>query len=227
MGGNTEQFFLGAVSSHEPQAHINRKPVQFKINTGADISVISASTYQALPERPKLKPSNAVLSSPGGILSCKGQFTADISLNNKLCRVEIYVIEGPCVNNLLSCHAACQMGLVKPIEENTADVFGEIGLMNCEPVKIELTNNTKPYCINAARKVPFPLLPKGKEELNLMLKEGIIEDVTELTDWSAPTVPVVKPNGKIRICVDLRKLNEVVIDTFYLPLEDVAPKLVH
>lgn len=195
MGGNTEQFFLGAVSSHdkyeEPWSiglHINRKPVQFKINTGADISVISASTYQALPERPKLKPSNAVLSSPGGILSCKGQFTADISLKNKLCRVEIYVTEGP---------------------------------------KIELTNNTKPYCINAARKVPFPLLPKGKEELNLMLKEGIIEDVTELTDWCAPTVPVVKPNGKIRICVDLRKLNEVVIDTFYLPLEDVAPKLVH
>lgn len=163
MGGNTKQFFLGAVSSHdkyeEPWSiglHINRKPVQFKINTGADISVISASTYQALPERPKLKPSNAVLSSPGGILSCKGQFTADISLKNKLCRVEIYVIEGPCVNNLLSCHAACQMGLVKPIEENTADVFGEIGLMNCEPVKIELTNSTKPYCINAARKVPFP-----------------------------------------------------------------------
>ena len=35
------------------------------------------------------------------------------------------------------------MGLVKSIEENTADVFGDIGLMNCEPVKTEHTNNTR------------------------------------------------------------------------------------
>ena len=41
-------------------------------------------------------------------------------------------------------------------------------------------------------------------------------------------VRVVKPNGKIRICVDLRKLNEAVKrEGYVLPtLEDVAPKLV-
>jgi len=40
-------------------------------------------------------------------------------------------------------------------------------------------------------------------------------------------VPVVKPNGEIRICVDLRKLNEAVEkERYILPtLEDVAPKL--
>lgn len=217
MGGNTEQFFLGTVSSRdkykEPWSvalHINRKPVQFKIDTGADISVISALTYQALPERPKLKSSNAVLSSPGGILSCKGQFTADISLTNKLYRVEIYFVEDPCANNLPRRHAACQMGLVKRIEENTADVFGDIRLMNCEPAKIELTDNTRPYCVNAAWKVPFPLLPRVEEEPNRMLKEGIIKEATEPTNWCAPMVPGVTPNAQIRICVDLRKLNEAV-----------------
>ena len=167
-----------------------------------------------------------MLSCPGGILSCKGQFKADISLKNKLYRVQIYVVEGPCVNNLLSRHALRQMGLVKRIEETVADVFGDIGLMNCEPVKIELTDNTKPYCVNAASKIPFPLLSKVEEELNRMLKEGIIEEVTEPTDWCASMVLVVKPNGKIRIRVDLRKLNEAVKrDRYILPtLEDVAPK---
>ena len=62
-----------------------------------------------------------------------------------------------------------------------------------------------------------------------MLKEGTIEEVTEPTDWCVPMVPVVKPNGKIRICVDLRKLNEAVKrerERYILPtLEDVAPKL--
>ena len=65
--GNNREFFLVAVNScdelEEPWnvvLHINKKPVKFKIDTGTDISVMSLSTYEALPQRPKLKPSNAV-----------------------------------------------------------------------------------------------------------------------------------------------------------------------
>lgn len=41
-------------------------------------------------------------------------------------------------------------------------------------------------------------------------------------------VPVIKKTGKVRICVDLKKLNEAVRrERFILPtLEDIAPKLV-
>ena len=43
-----------------------------------------------------------------------------------------------------------------------------------------------------------------KEELEQMDKLGVIEQVTEPTTWMA-VVP--KTNGKVRICVDLTKLN--------------------
>ena len=69
------------------------------------------------------------------------------------------------------------MSLVQRIEETTANVFGDIGLMNCEPIRTELTYNAKPYCVNSTRKIPFPLLPKMKEQLERMLQEGIIEEI--------------------------------------------------
>ena len=61
-----------------------------------------------------------------------------------------------------------------------------------------------------------------------MEEAGIIERVTGPTEWCATIVPVQKSHGKLRICVDLRKLNSAVNRArFVLPtLEDVAPNLV-
>ena len=112
---SSRHFFLRDIKSgdseEEPWSamlHINKKPVQFKIDTGAYISVMSEATYQALPQCPQLQPSNAILSSLGGKLNCKGRFTANIALKETTYSEDIYIIEGPSVNNLLSRQAACR-----------------------------------------------------------------------------------------------------------------------
>ena len=45
-----------------------------------------------------------------------------------------------------------------------------------------------------------------------MEDNAIIERVTEPTDWCAPIIPVMRrKKGKVRICVDLRRLDETVM----------------
>ncbi|UYV76907.1 K02A2.6-like [Cordylochernes scorpioides] len=57
------------------------------------------------------------------------------------------------------------------------------------------------------RRVPLPLMPKLKEQLDAMVAQEVIEPVDDLMEWCAPIVLAGKPNGKIRICVDLSRLN--------------------
>ena len=64
--------------------------------------------------------------------------------------------------------------------------------------------------MSVPRKVPFPLYQKTKEELDMMLETGVISRVDQPTDWCTPMVVTPKSNGKVRVCVNLSKLNEYV-----------------
>ena len=75
---------------------------------------------------------------------------------------------------------------------------------------ITLRPGVEPVCFYAARKVPHPMLPKVETELNSMIRQGVISPVTTPMDWCTGMVPVLKPNGRVRICVDLTKLNKAV-----------------
>ena len=62
---------------------------------------------------------------------------------------------------------------------------------------------------------------KVKAEIARMEKRGVFRKVEQPTDWCAGMVTVPKPNGKVRICVDLTKLNESVCrETYPLPKID-------
>ena len=60
----------------------------------------------------------------------------------------------------------------------------------------------------------------GQRRAGCLLKAGFIPEV-ESSDWLFPIVVVQEKNGKLRICVDFRKLNEQTIkDPFPLPFTD-------
>ncbi|KAK3106947.1 hypothetical protein FSP39_003645 [Pinctada imbricata] len=71
-----ETYFLGSIENNsdtEPwyvNLKVNNRILSFKIDTGADVSVISEATYKHLRPKPNLVPIRSTLSSPGGVLHC-------------------------------------------------------------------------------------------------------------------------------------------------------------
>ena len=59
------------------------------------------------------------------------------------------------------------------------------------------------------RTIPLPLLDKVEQELTKMESQGVISQVNQPTSWCAGMV-VPKKSGAIRICVDLKRLNQTL-----------------
>ena len=48
-----------------------------------------------------------------------------------------------------------------------------------------------------------------KTELDRITKEGIITEVKEHTEWINLIVPVMKPSGNLRLCLDPKDLKQL------------------
>lgn len=153
--------------------------VKFKIDTSADVTVMNEETFNSLGNKMKLSHTQARYDSPGGRINCLGQFETTTEYKDKKFKFTIHVMEGDTVNNLLSREQAIEMGLVKRIEQVRA-AFGEQGTIKTELVKINLKENAEPYAVHTSRRVPLPLLPKVKAEIE---ENGVIEKITQPTDW--------------------------------------------
>lgn len=222
-------YFLGRVrcEDSDPAWKIdldvgNENWVNFKIDSGADVSIMSSSEYNSLRPKPKLLEVKTNLMSPGGKVQAKGQFIAHTKLKDTRYDFRVIVVESD-IESLLSRGAASKMGLIKRLDA----VAESIGSMKTEPVKIELKSGAEPYAVTTPRRVPFPLEQPVKEELERLKKLKVIREITKPTPYCAPMVPVMKKNGKVRLCVDLKKLNaNVKRERFILPtLEDLTSKL--
>lgn len=122
----TEQtsYFLGSVSDANEtserwtvQLQVDSTPIEFKIDTAADVTVINEDTFDTLTPERTLAPPDIPLDSPGGELLCLGRFNATVSHKGKDYPFTAYVVRGRRVNNLLSRTLSVRMNLVRRVDE--------------------------------------------------------------------------------------------------------------
>ena len=65
------------------------------------------------------------------------------------------------------------------------------------------------------RKPPIAFKANYKQELDKLTKLGIIQPIVEPTDWVSAAVMMLKPNGKVRLCLDPKPLNKALKRSHY------------
>ena len=228
IAADQEEVFIASIDEQVPTVNagdnpwvvtisINGSPVKFKIDTGADVSVISDTTYKALAKKTPLKPAKKSLTGPSSQpLDVCGLFTGTLQHGSCTSSEDIFVVNNLQMS-LLGRPAIESLRLVSRV--NTVadqklpymhqDLFQGLGKI---PGKyhIQLKDDAQPFALSTPRRVALPLQPKVKSELQRMEQLRVISKVDEPTDWCAWMVVVPKQDGKVRICVDLTKLNESV-----------------
>ncbi|XP_049275480.1 uncharacterized protein K02A2.6-like [Rhipicephalus sanguineus] len=235
--GTLEAGFLGTVKTTdagnwEATVLVQGQPVDFKIDTGADETVLPTHVFQTLKDRPLLSAPPRQLHGPDGkLLPAAGVAQLQLVYRNHATTQEIYVLDQICTP-LLGKPAIKKLQMltfvnavadkVNPKEEFPA-VFQGLGKLLKEH-RIQLQPGAKPFALSSPRRIPIPLYEKTKLELQRMQKLGVISPVDEPTEWCAPMVVVPKPSGDVRICVDFTELNRYVLREWH-PIPSVEHTL--
>lgn len=86
-----------------------------------------------------------------------------------------------------------------------------------KPVSLNIKPNSIPV-FHKPRPLPYALHEKVSQGLDKLVKDGVIVEV-QSSDWASPIVPVIKPDGSVRICGDYKvSVNKnLVIDKHPIP----------
>ena len=204
---SVDSLFIGNVSTNNDKIEwtenikINNKcKLQVKLDTGAQCNVISTSILKKLRIRRKIENFTTRLTAFGGSnIRTIGKCTLDCKFENRPeQQLEFIVIENNfnTTPTIIGLPSLVQLKLIsrqdniqidsindangetKNILKKFAHLFKGFGCIKNYEYDIKLRDFAKPI-IAACRKIPISYREKVKLELRKMLKEGIIEKVTE------------------------------------------------
>ncbi|XP_052778759.1 uncharacterized protein K02A2.6-like [Mya arenaria] len=246
-----DNYFLDTVShtqsSAPDRAFVNLRigphfqNVSFKIDTGSSVNTLPKRHFEKLNVKSPLEASESNLTSySGNKIQVDGKITLACKYRSKTVNTTFYIVSSD-APPLIGLQTSVDLGLIQltyaidrehgqPVNKEYvmseySDLFKGVGILPGKS-KLYLREDAIPV-ITPPRRVPEALKSRLKAELDQMFKDEIISPVTEPTDWVHPIVVVEKPNGKLRICLDPKPLNDSIRRPNYAmsTLDDVTVKL--
>ena len=211
------------LNSKQPLVNANllNTQVNFLIDTGASVNIVSGKTFANFKTKPKLKTPHNFIFAYGSTkpLNVRGYFNADIEFKNNCTNTYFYVIDSneSHAKDLLSLETSQSLGMIQfalsstmPISSNFPSLFdGTMGKIKDVKIKLHIDNNIQPVT-QRHRRIPFHIRKDVEAELNRLEKLQVIERIEGPTPWISPIVTVPKKSGGVRICVDMREANKAI-----------------
>ena len=202
------------------KVYIREKPISFLVDTGSTVTIIDKATFEKLG-RPKVVPTGMRIFAfkAGQPIPLIGEGTWTLSTESgRSTKENVYVTADDNKGCILSCSAAAKLELIKLSKEVTiATIDKKIERSPLKPIgkvkDMQIMLHTNPEVRPVAmphRRIPYHLREQVEAEIDKLEKLDIIEKVSGPTPWVSPVVIVPKPNGTIRLCVDMRQPNRAI-----------------
>ncbi|XP_054274663.1 uncharacterized protein K02A2.6-like [Macrosteles quadrilineatus] len=227
------------------EVKVEGRLMTMELDTGAALSIVSYDTFKLLNSPKRIFKTNVQLKTyTGEIINPRGVVFVNVQYKDQSFVGKLYIVN-KCVDSIfgrewireIQLDAADIHSLNSSENENIQelddlmiryeDIFKEgIGKISKEKGHFNVKDETQPIYIKP-RHMPYALKEKVEKELERLETLGIITRV-ESSDWGTPIVPVVKPNGSVRICADYKvTLNKVIKDEHYpIPrIDDIMSKM--
>ncbi|RYA71485.1 hypothetical protein, partial [Enterobacter cloacae complex sp. 2DZ2F20B] len=194
----------------------------FKVDTGADVNIMSLQTFNKLGLSLSIikKCMNKLYDYNGNLIPTIGKCIITSKFQNNDYEIEYFIVKGYNHRNILGLSTSERLGLINCINFVNLNnhyqtllakyslVFEGIGMLG-KPHSIELKENAQPVS-HPIRKVQFAIEEQFKQYLKHLEDNKIIEKVHGSTDWLNSFVIVKKSDGSLRICLDPKDLNRAI-----------------
>lgn len=230
---NEEQGMRGSVSTWMKELIIDDNVVEFKVDTGAQVDIIP---IRFVGNRQLVQSSTNLCNYSNEVVKTLGKVRVEgTEASNGRSRNFTFIVVSNEYEPILGLDSCVKMGIVRRIDalvtakdkfiRANQECFNGLGRFPGE-TRIVLKEGSVPK-IHYRKRFPFSIIEKLKQELNEMGQNGIISKVEHPTDWVNNLQIVEKKNGKLRICLDPRPLNECIKrDHFQIPTtEDLTANL--
>ncbi|XP_052758219.1 uncharacterized protein K02A2.6-like [Galleria mellonella] len=158
-------------------------------------------------------------------LDVLGSFEASVTVGPEKGTAKFYVINNG-TRNLLGKETAMSLNILKlgiSINLLNSDTFPKFKDVQLD---IAIDKSITPIC-QPYRRVPIPLENKINKKIDELVKKDIIEPVYKAANWVSPLVPILKSDGDVRLCIDMRCANKAIMrENHPLPtMTQLLPKL--